>query len=77
MINVFDLSVIKNTDLKECLSYVHSDKDNIYKQLFNRKEAQWIRHGSNPVHADFSLLGDAFKVFLLNKYGGICVDVDT
>ena len=75
LVNQLDLGNVQNEDLKECIKLVNSDNYNIYKHMTCRPYAKEHLVGSNEKYA--TTLSDAFRLYLLNKYGGIYLDLDT
>ena len=69
-----DMNDIKNQDLKDFILGLYSSKQTFYNGILNRK---W-----NSIHlmsdvGNIVLLSDAFRFYILNKYGGIYLDLDT
>lgn len=73
-VNEPDLNNIKNEDLIECKKLVESDTYNIYKHMTVRPFAKNNFFGQK---GKIVALADAFRLYLLNKYGGIYLDLDT
>ena len=65
---------IQNKDLKDCLSFIHSENYNFYKHMVVRPWAK--KHLFGEV-GHITAISDAFRFYLLNKYGGIYLDLDT
>lgn len=69
-----DMENIQNYDLKDCLSFVQSENYNFYKHMVVRPWAK--KHLTSKV-GHITAISDAFRFYLLNKYGGIYLDLDT
>lgn len=70
-----DVENTKNEDLKDCMSLINSDGNNLYKRMVNRNFAK--KHLSSTRTRQLTAISDAFRLYLLNKYGGIYLDLDT
>ena len=73
-----DVEHPSNPDFAEMLRLVHDvDEDNTYKKIYYRKwaEAHLSGHASSP--RGCTRYADVFRAFLLNKYGGVYLDLDT
>ena len=71
-----DMNNIKNQDLKEFLSHLlinNFDKD-FYSKLYRRN---WNNYNLLTQAGLITLISDCFRFYLLNKYGGIYLDLDT
>lgn len=70
-----DLDNIKNQDVIDCFNEIKSDKPSIYKYMVERTYAK--EHLSSSLSQKCTALSDALRFYLLNKYGGIYLDIDT
>ena len=75
LVNEIDMEDIKNQDLKDCIQLIDSQEYNFYKHMVVRPFAKKYLYGSTA--KDMTRLSDAFRFYLLNKYGGIYLDLDT
>lgn len=69
-----DMKNIQNQDLKDCISLVDGENYNFYKHMVVRPWAK--KHLFGEV-GHITAISDAFRFYLLNKYGGIYLDLDT
>jgi mannosyltransferase OCH1-like enzyme len=60
--------------LKDCIELVNSKQASIYKHLTTRN---WTKKNLSSKVGQLTALSDAFRFYLLNKYGGIYLDLDT
>lgn len=74
LVNEPDMSNIQNEDLKDCIRLVESEEYNIYKHMVCRPWA--ISNLMNTSVGRITALSDAFRLYLLNKHGGIYIDID-
>ena len=68
-----DMENIQNQDLKDCISLVYSENYNFYKHMVVRPWAK--KHLVSEV-GHITAISDAFRFYLLNKHGGIYLDLD-
>lgn len=73
-VNEIDVEHPKNEDVKECLKIINDDQLSIYKHLTTRN---WVKEHLNSKIGRLTALSDALRFCLLNKYGGIYLDLDT
>ena len=69
-----DIENTKNQDLQECIKLINSPTYNIYRHMVERKFAKQNFFGEKGQYVGLS---DAFRFYMLNKYGGIYLDLDT
>ena len=75
LVNEVDVEHPKNEDVKECMRLVYSKDYNIYKHMVERP---WAKvHLKINKKANLAAYSDALRLYLLNKYGGIYLDLDT
>ena len=74
LVNEVDMNNIKSQDLKDCIGIINSDKSTLYKHLTTRN---WVKKNLDSPIGNIVAISDAFRFYLLNKYGGIYLDVDT
>ena len=60
--------------MKDCIELVNSEQASIYKHLTTRN---WAKKNLFSKVGQLTALSDAFRFYLLNKYGGIYLDLDT
>lgn len=76
MIHEADLRDIKNRDLAECMSLIENATGyNVYRHMTVRPWALENLTSTEP--GRMAAISDAFRFYLLNKYGGIYLDLDT
>lgn len=64
----------QNQDLLELQAILNSGQKTVYSYMFDRKFAQ--KHMQSEL-GKLTSLSDALRIYLLNKYGGIYLDLDT
>lgn len=62
-----------NDDIKECFNIINTQSDSVYAAWYNRP---WALDNYNKNMSKIIRFCDAFRLFLLNKYGGIYLDTD-
>jgi len=76
----FNVTLINNPtidsghpDVVECFNVIQSNPDSVYAAWFNRPFSNYYKKECK----DIVRFCDAFRLYLINKYGGIYIDVDT
>jgi len=75
VVNELDPYHSNNEDLNDCIRLVNSDEYNLYKHMTVRPYAK--NHLQQTKIGRITALTDGFRMYLLNKYGGIYLDTDT
>lgn len=72
-----DFSLIKNKDVIQCLKLIHQNQ--FYKSFFDRNGVNYFFKSVNAANSKkiyFTKISDCLRYYLINKYGGIYVDLD-
>lgn len=75
LVNEVDVEHPKNEDVKECLDLISSNEYNMYKHMVVRPFA--VQKLASTKVKRMTAISDALRLYLLNKYGGIYLDLDT
>lgn len=73
-VHIPNVETSQNKDLLELKEVLNSGQKTVYSYMFDRKFAQ--NHMQTDI-GKITSLSDALRLYLLNKYGGIYLDLDT